>query len=303
MLAAAAPILSLIFSPMKTKIIVSQKQIHQYRSNTYRIKPDIRLHTIIDAVNFVNERGFMFFWPITGLDLPSLWCGVAGDRPVPNNHDDPGHITWRWKDDLLGKKKWFYAKILLRRSTIISLKLIPYFFALSQSVHECLEDITYIYEQGKISTEEKQIFKALTLSGPLDTITLRTQSNLSAPESASRFNRALELLQRDFRIMPSGISQNGRWRYAYIYQTVYTVFPELIERSLQISKEEAINTILRSFFQSNGAGTIKEIQKLFRWSEPDINVSINSLIISGEIIQAITDAGKDRDIFAIPELF
>lgn len=147
-----------------------------------------------EAVKFVNERGFVFFWPITGINLPSLWCAVAGDRPVPNNHDDPGHITWRWKDNLLGKNKWFYAKILRQKSTIISLKLIPYFFSLSQSVHEGLEDLFFLYQRGKISSEEKQIYKALTLSGPLDTITLRNQSNLSASGSASRFNRALQLL-------------------------------------------------------------------------------------------------------------
>jgi len=80
---------------MKTKIIINQKRISQYRSNTYRFNPSLSLHSIKDAINFVNQRGFVFFWPITGIDMPSLWCAVAGDRPVPNNHDDPGHITWR----------------------------------------------------------------------------------------------------------------------------------------------------------------------------------------------------------------
>ena len=287
---------------MKTNNIITQKQIYQYRSNTYRFNPNLRLHSKKDAINFVNKRGFVFFWPITGIDMPSLWCAVAGDRPVPNNHDDPGHITWRWKDDLLGKKKWFYAKILHRKSTIISLKLTPYFFALSQSVHEGLEDITFLYKYGKISTEEKQIYKSLTISGPLDTITLRNQSNSSTAGSASRFNRALDLLQRDFRIMPSGISQNGRWKYAYIYQTVQNEFPELIEQSVQINKEDAFINILRSYFRSNGTGTAKEIQKLFAWSEYDIHKAINSLIATGEIIQAFTDEGERKDIFAIPEL-
>jgi uncharacterized protein YcaQ len=227
---------------------------------------------------------------------------VAGDRPVPNNHDDPGHITWRWKDDLLGKKKWFYAKILRRKSTIISLKLIPYFFALSQSVHESLGDITFLYQQGKISAEEKQIYKALTISGPLDTITLRNQSNLSASGSASIFNRSLESLQRDFRIMPSGISKNGRWKHAYIFQTVQNELPKLIEQSVRINKEDAFTTILRSYFRSNGAGTAKEIQKLFGWREHDIHKAINSLISTGEIIQAFANEGKEKGIFAIPDL-
>jgi hypothetical protein len=287
---------------MKTKKIIAQKHIYQYRSNTYRFNPESRLYSIKDAVNFVNKRGFVFFWPITGIEMPSLWCAVAGDRPVPNNHDDPGHITWRWKDSLLGKKKWYYAKILHRKSTIISLKLIPYFFALSQSVHEGLGDLTFLYQQGKISVEEKQIYQALTISNPLDTITLRSHSNLAASGSASRFNRALELLQRDFRIMPSGISHNGGWNYAYYYQTVQNEFPELIEQSKRIKKEDAFNTILYSYFRSNGTGTYKEIQKLFGWHEHDIHKTINSLITVGEIIQVFTDESKGKDIFAIPEL-
>ena len=291
-----------MFSPMKTKKIVNQKQICQYRSNTYRFNPSLRLHSINDAINFVNQRGFVFFWPITGIDIPSLWCAVAGDRSVPKNHDDPGHITWQWKDDLLGKKKWYYAKILRRKSTIISLKLIPYFFALSQSVHEGLGDLTFLYQQGKISAEEKRIYEVLTLSGPLDTITLRNQSNLSASGSASRFNRALVLLQRDFRIMPSGISQNGRWKYSYIYQTVQNKFPELIEQSMRINKEDAFITILRAYFRSNGTGTSKIIQKIFGWHVHNIHKAINSLIGTGEIIQASIDEDKGKDIFVIPDM-
>jgi len=287
---------------MKTKIIVNQKQIYQYRSNTYRFNPSLSLNSKKDAVDFVNQRGFVFFWPITGIDMPSLWCAVAGDRPVPNNHDDPGHITWRWKDDLLGKKKWYYAKILRRKSTIISLKLVPYFFALSQSVREGLGDLTFLYDQGKISAEEKQAYKALTISGPLDTITLRDQSNVSASGSPSRFNRALELLQHDFRIIPSGISQNGRWKYTYIYQTVQNEFPKLIEQSMRINKEDALIAILRSYFRSNGTGTFKDIQILFRWQVHDIRKAINSLIATGEIIEACLDENKGEDIFSIPEL-
>jgi len=180
--------------------------------------------------------------------------------------------------------------------------LVPYFFALSQSVHEGLGDLTFLYKQGKISTEEKQIYEALTISGPLDTITLRNQLNLSALGSPSRFNRALDLLQHDLRIIPSGISQNGMWKYAYIYQTVQNEFPDLIEQSIRINVEDAFIAILRSYFRSNGAGTSRNIQKLFGWQVYDIHKAINSLITSGEIIQAYLDKDKGEDIFAIQEL-
>ena len=287
---------------MKINKTIPQEHIYHYRLKTYHITPDLRLHSKTDAINFVNERGYVFFWPIKGINMPSLWCAVAGDRPVPNNHDDPGHITWRWKDDLLGKKKWYYAKVLRRKSTIISLELIPYFFALSQIVHDGLDKITYLYQQGKITTEDKQIYSSIIISGPIDTITLRNQFNFTTSTNASRFNRALESLQRDFRIVPSGISQSGRWKYSYIYQTVQNVFPEIVEQSRRIIKEDAFAKILYAFFRSNGTGTTKQIQRIFGWHKCDIQMAINDLISTGEIIQTLSSEREEKEIYTIPVL-
>src|SRR5512134_359828 len=108
------------------------ESIQAYRANTFRLKPGQRIHHSEDAVQFVKERGFIFFWPIKDITLPSLWVAVAGDRPVADAHDDPGHVTWGWKDSLLGKHEWYYAKVLRKRATMISMGLAPYFYALSE---------------------------------------------------------------------------------------------------------------------------------------------------------------------------
>ena len=187
-------------------------------------------------------------------------------------------------------------------STIISLKLIPYFFALSQSVHDGLEEITYLYQQGKITAEEKQIFSSILNSGPIDTITLRNQLNFTISANTSRFNRALKSLQRDFRIVPSGISQSGRWKYSYIYQTVQNEFPDLVEQSQRIDKEDAVVKILHAFFRSNGTGTTKQIQRILGWHRYDIQMAINALKSTGEIIQTLSSEKKENDIYTIPEL-
>ena len=76
----------------------------------FRLSSNRRLLSLIDAATFVNERGFIFFWPIKGITFPSLWIAVAGDRKVADAHDDPGHITWGWKDDALGKKSGISEK-------------------------------------------------------------------------------------------------------------------------------------------------------------------------------------------------
>ncbi len=68
-------------------------RITDYRRRTYRLTPDLRIHTKKQAiVVLVNERGFMFFWPVKA---PS--CRACGPRPVTapcRTHDDPGHVTW-----------------------------------------------------------------------------------------------------------------------------------------------------------------------------------------------------------------
>jgi hypothetical protein len=113
--------------------VITAAQLKAYRAQTYHLKPARRLKSEDDALRFVNERGFVYFWPIKGVELPSLWAAVAGDRPVADAHDDPGHVTWGWKDRLLGTKQWFYAKVLRGRATMIALKTLPYFYALSEN--------------------------------------------------------------------------------------------------------------------------------------------------------------------------
>src|SRR5574340_975227 len=114
--------------------------VQAYRARTFRTLPNLRLRNPDAAVDFVKERGFIFFWPITSVAYPSLWSAVAGDRPVPDTHDDPGHVTWGWKDRMLGKKRWYYARILRKRNTIISLETIPFFYALSPNYGSPEED-------------------------------------------------------------------------------------------------------------------------------------------------------------------
>src|SRR5512135_3695577 len=195
--------------------------LHAHRSQTYRTTPGMQLHSIEDAVEFVNQRGFVFFWPNKGTEFPSLWAAVAGDRPVPDEHDDPAHITWGWKDDSLGKKRWYYGRVLKHRNAMISLALLPYFYALSPNYGEPEEDYLIQYQLGQLRPESKWVYEALLHEGPMDTISLRKRAHLSNRESDGRFNAALDNLQMDFRVIPIGIAPVGAWRYAFIYECTH----------------------------------------------------------------------------------
>ena len=101
-----------------------KEELQAYRAKTFRLTSGTQLTGIEDALAYVQERGFLTLWPIKGIDLPSLWTAVAGDRPVADEHDDPGHITWRWKDSMLDHRRWYYGKLLRGKATIVSLDVI-----------------------------------------------------------------------------------------------------------------------------------------------------------------------------------
>src|SRR5512143_2289172 len=230
---------------------ISQDNLKRYRARTFHLNPGLQLKSRDDAVSFVNERGFVFFWPITGVDLPSLWAAVAGDRPVADAHDDPGHVTWGWKDDALPKRIWFYAKVLRRKATLISMDAAPYFYAVSDNYGSLEEDHIISYEEGRLTLAARNVYEALLDRGPLDSISLRKASRMTGAKE-SEWNRALEDLQRDFKILPVAIAEAGAWRYAFVYDIVARHLPELPERARRISEAGARHKLLALYFGSVG---------------------------------------------------
>jgi len=261
------------------------KKLKSHRAKTFRLPPSPRVTSPKAALEFVNTRGFVYFWPIKGIDLPSLWTAVAGDRVVADKHDDPGHITWGWKDNALGKKTWYYAKILRKKATMISLETAPYFYALSENYGSPEEDYLLAYEEGRLTQAAKQLYEALLKEGALNTIDLRRAAKLTNAKE-SEFNKALEVLQADFKILPIGVSDAGAWKYSFIYEIVTRHYPELAEKARFISEAEARRKLAKLYFESVGAARENDANKLFGWPKELMARTIHSLIEKRILVQS-----------------
>jgi hypothetical protein len=244
-------------------MLLTKERLNQYRAETFHTRPGTRLASPEEAVEYVNQRGYIFFWPIKGITMPSLWVAAAGDRPVPDEHDDPGHITWGWKDSLLGKRRWYYGRVLRKRNMMISIDILPYFYALSPNYGDPNEDYLIDYEAGRLTAAARNIYEVLLHMGPQDTIALRKQAGLTSPASDTEFNRALDELQTTFRILPVGISEAGAWHYSFIYEIVPRHFPDLLDRAHPITEPEARQKLLELYLASLGAVSFKDMRKLF----------------------------------------
>jgi hypothetical protein len=277
------------------------ERLTAYRAETFRLSPGRRLADAESAIEFVNQRGFVYFWPIKDILLPSLWVAVAGDRPVADAHDDPGHVTWGWKDSLLGARRWYYAKVLRKRATMISLEAAPFFYALSENYGSPEEDYLIQYEQGRMTQESRLVYEALLAKGALDTIALRRATHLTSRESDSRFNRALAELQADFKILPVGVSQAGAWRYAFIYDLVHRHHPELVEQARFIGELQARRELARLYLRSVGAARASDLVRLFGWTMAEVERAVGALVESGELHRGLEIEGQAGEWMAIRE--
>lgn len=279
---------------------IDLKKLDTHRARTFRLPPSPRVTSPKAALEFINARGFIYFWPIKGIDLPSLWTAVAGNRVVADKHDDPGHITWGWKDGALGKKTWYYAKILRKKATMISLDVAPYFYALSENFGSPEEDYLLAYEEGRLPQSAKQVYEVLLNEGALNTIDLRRAAKLTNAKE-SEFNKALELLQADFKILPIGVSDAGAWKYSFIYEIVPRHYPDLPERARKIGEREARTKLLELYFESVGAAQERDVNKLFGWQKELAARTIASLLEKRKLVES--EHPKEKGIwFSLPEL-
>ena len=183
---------------------------------------------------------------------------------------------------------------------MISLDVAPYFDALSENYGSPEEDYLLAYEEGRLTQAAKQVYESLLKEGALNTIDLRRAAKLTNAKE-SEFNKALEVLQSDFKILPIGVSDAGAWKYSFIYEIVTRHYPELPEKARFINEAEARRKLAELYFESVGAAQERDVSKLFGWQKELIARTITSLIEKRKLIKTEHPAQKG-EWFALIEL-
>lgn len=255
------------------------------------------------ALEFIQTWKLVGFWPIKDLPIPNLWYAVAGDRPVADDHDDPGHVTWGWKDALLSQKNVFYARILCKRTFFVSLDLLPALYALSNNFGDIREDHLILYEEGKLTFSARNLYDTVLNYGALDTIKLKKVARFTGKAGDLEFNRALNELQMDFKLMPVGISDSGPWHYSFVYDIVGRQFPNVVREAGTLDPKECRRILLINYLRSVGAAKRSHIIKLFRWEKTVTQSCIQQLLEMGTLFSDVySESTHTTDWIALPDL-
>ncbi len=253
------------------------------REVRYRRRMNLRITTKEQAVEFVNDVGFCFLFPIQKVEMPSLWDAIAGRvvKTYPNHSGYEIERTWGWKDESLDKKWWYYGKLIRDKATLISLDFLPNFYALSENFGDYEHDYLEEYKTGALTAEAKQVYEALLRQGALDAVRLRREAHMSSDANKSRFDKALTDLQTSLKVLPIGIAPAGAWRYAFIYEILPRWFPQIPVRARQIGRVEARRHILAQYLRNVIFTTIPVAARVFGWTTQDTRRTAEALAADG----------------------
>jgi len=273
--------------------VYTLEQIERLRDVRYHRTPELRVRTEEEALQFVNEVGFGFLFGAKGVEMPTLWAAICGEqRPLPRNHSDPDlGRTWHWKDTLPTRGVIHYGKLVRGKPTLVSLGLLPHFYALSPNYGDAEDYITQ-YEDGNMSVEAKNVYEALLNEGAMATSRLRQLAGLSGGgENARRFDRALTELQVELKIVKVGISDANRWGYAYVYDLFTRHFPHIPEAAREISTDQAMATLLVRYLDNVVVQPEGKVRRIFRWDEWEWGRLLMRLAGQGRIRQGVRVEG------------
>jgi hypothetical protein len=268
--------------------------ISTLRDRRYHRTPEGRIHTEAAARAFVDEVGFCFLFGERGIEIPTLWGAICGaDRPVPRHHDDADlGRAWNWKDSLPARGEVFYGKLLRAKPTLVSLALLPTFYALSPNYGD-VEDYLQQYDEGLLTIEARNIYQALRDEGPLSTSRLRQIAGLQGGGPvARRFDNALTELQTQLKIAKTGISDANRWGYAYVYDLFLRAFPDVPEQARLVSTDRAMETLLLQHLHNTVAEREAALRRLFGWEGWEMDRTLARLVTAGTIEPDVQVVGE-----------
>jgi hypothetical protein len=241
-----------------------------YRDRVWRRESENRVEDVLDAERLIERVGFCSALTDCRRPGPSLYIAVCGRRDayMPRNvqKDPESRLAWYIKDDVMRRGRVYYAKLKRGRLTFIARRLLPYFHA--------LWGVPTGLEAKVLSADARLVLRALRHEWEMGTRDLRLASRIA---ERSRFNRAIDELQKSFKVIPSDVIYKPT--FSYIWALAETRFQDEFE--VRVSREEALKEIARAYLSGAGVTLRGELASVTGLSRAEAGLGNWSLVDEG----------------------
>ena len=146
------------------------------------------------------------------------------------------------------------------------------------------------------------IYEALLKEGALDRISLRKAARLTSSSAERLFNKALDDLQIELKVLPIGVAEVGAWKYSFIYELTHRQFPWLLKKAQPINESLAYRTLAGLYFAALGVAQSKDLVRLFHWPHSEIEKTLAQMVKQGELLPDWQVESQPGNWFLFPPL-
>src|SRR5438132_4472137 len=224
-----------------------------------------RRHRVRNAdqlVAMVDELGFCFAFTDSG-DVPIPACF---DHLSTNDTDRKWGWMWGWKDELAEAKRLYYGRLLVKKPTFVSMKMLPIFYATFGRAGEPDDHLDDV-RAGRLSEVARRVIEFLAQRGETQTKRMRGELGITSPEGRLQYAKAVDELQRLMYVARVRAVGEGREDYNYTYDLFVRRYPETVRAAERASSADAMSALLAHLLGLSGGVTERQVTKLFDWSE------------------------------------
>lgn len=245
-------------------------EIEEYRDERWRREATRQVETALDAESFIEQVGFTACLSDSRRPGPSLYVAVCGrrDAVMPRNvqKDPEASLTWVLKDQIIGRGKFYYAKLARGKTLFLAPRMIPYFHA--------MWGVRRSEETRRLSKNARAILAVLRKEWEMSTGDLRDESGV---KDRKAFTKGIDELQAAMIVVPSEVFYQPK--FTYIWTLGVGRFPDALIR--RVSRETALREIARCFLDGAGLTLPGELARVTGLSRPEAGLGNRALVAEG----------------------
>lgn len=249
------------------KTVPLPPEIEEYRDRHWRREESLKVQTVNDAEQFIEQVGFCSCLTDSRQSGPSLYIAVCGrrDAAMPRNvqKDFESSQTWLLKDELLKRGNVYYGKLARGKTMFLSKRMIPYFFS--------VWGLTKREEKARLSNEAQAILKILRKEWEMGTSDLRDESGI---KDRKVFSRSIDELQAAMIVIPNEVIYQPK--FTYIWTLAESRFAENLQTKIDI--KIAFREIAHIFLANAGMTIPGELARSTGLSRPDAGIANRALV-------------------------
>ena len=232
-------------------------------------------------VRMVDDLGFCFaFTSESAYPIPA-----AFDHLDTRSDGRKWEWMWGWKDELAEKKRLYYGKLLVKKPTFVSMKMLPIFYATfgrAGDPDDHLEDV----RAGRLSEIARRIIEFLAVNGETQTKRMRSALGITSQDGRADYSKAIEEVQRLMYVARVRAVGEGREDYNYTYDLFVHRYPETVRAAERASSADAMSTLLAHLIGLSGGVTERQVTKLFDWSDDRVAHAARRLEMKKALVRA-----------------